>query len=134
MAMTKCRECGKDVSTEAKVCPHCGVEKPRHRFCCPCTSKEKGSGVGVVGGLFILFFSWFLFSKCTSSESTEDKAQAEAECRQDLQCWGDKNSLAASMKCDQEIERLAKTVSNGLTKLLNQNLAITAGWIRMQEL
>ncbi|MDA1380624.1 hypothetical protein PCI56_13705 [Plesiomonas shigelloides subsp. oncorhynchi] len=25
-----------------------------------------------------------------------------------MQCWGDKNSLAASMKCDQEIERLAK--------------------------
>lgn len=25
MAMTTCRECGKDVSTEALVCPHCGA-------------------------------------------------------------------------------------------------------------
>jgi hypothetical protein len=28
MAIVKCRECGKDVSTEAKSCPHCGVAKP----------------------------------------------------------------------------------------------------------
>ena len=25
MAMTKCRECGKDVSTEVQACPHCGA-------------------------------------------------------------------------------------------------------------
>ena len=28
MAMSKCRECGKAVSTLAKTCPHCGVPKP----------------------------------------------------------------------------------------------------------
>lgn len=28
MAMGKCRECGKEVSSEAKACPHCGVSKP----------------------------------------------------------------------------------------------------------
>lgn len=28
MAMATCRECGKDVSTEAKACPHCGAPKP----------------------------------------------------------------------------------------------------------
>ena len=28
MAMSKCRECGKAVSTHAKTCPHCGVPKP----------------------------------------------------------------------------------------------------------
>ena len=28
MALTKCRECGKEVSTEAKACPHCGASKP----------------------------------------------------------------------------------------------------------
>lgn len=25
MAMTKCKECGKDISTTAKTCPHCGA-------------------------------------------------------------------------------------------------------------
>jgi len=26
MALTKCRECGKEISTEAKACPHCGAK------------------------------------------------------------------------------------------------------------
>lgn len=25
MAMTKCKECGKEISTTAKTCPHCGA-------------------------------------------------------------------------------------------------------------
>jgi len=28
MALTQCRECGKQISDAAKVCPHCGVPKP----------------------------------------------------------------------------------------------------------
>lgn len=28
MALTKCRECGKEISTEAKACPHCGAKPP----------------------------------------------------------------------------------------------------------
>ena len=28
MALKPCRECGEQVSTEAKTCPHCGVKRP----------------------------------------------------------------------------------------------------------
>lgn len=28
MAIVRCRECGKEVSTEAAICPHCGVRDP----------------------------------------------------------------------------------------------------------
>lgn len=28
MALTKCAECGKEISTDAKTCPHCGTTKP----------------------------------------------------------------------------------------------------------
>lgn len=28
MAMTRCRECGENVSTEAAACPHCGATNP----------------------------------------------------------------------------------------------------------
>ena len=28
MALRPCRECGKEVSTEAATCPHCGVQRP----------------------------------------------------------------------------------------------------------
>lgn len=28
MPMTKCRECGKDISSTADNCPHCGAQMP----------------------------------------------------------------------------------------------------------
>ena len=28
MAITKCRQCRQDVSTEAQTCPHCGTASP----------------------------------------------------------------------------------------------------------
>lgn len=45
MAMTTCKECGKQVSTEAKACPHCGTSAP---------AKKKGKG-GIGKWLLIVF-------------------------------------------------------------------------------
>ena len=28
MALTNCKECKKEVSTEAKTCPYCGIDNP----------------------------------------------------------------------------------------------------------
>lgn len=40
MPLKPCRECKKDVSTEAKSCPHCGATKPTK------ASRQVGAGVG----------------------------------------------------------------------------------------
>lgn len=44
MALLKCKDCGKDVSTEADACPHCGrpknVEEVGVPKCPTCSSKE----------------------------------------------------------------------------------------------
>jgi DNA-directed RNA polymerase subunit RPC12/RpoP len=32
MALTKCKECGKEVSTTAKKCPHCGYDFESRRM------------------------------------------------------------------------------------------------------
>ena len=45
MAMTTCKECGKQVSTEAKTCPHCGTSAP---------AKKKAKG-GIGKWLLIVF-------------------------------------------------------------------------------
>jgi hypothetical protein len=64
----------------------------------------------------------FLFAigafKSGGSGTTEDPgaaaeravadAKKEAECRQDLQCWGDKHLIAAGVWCRDKIEKLAK--------------------------
>src|SRR5690349_17714325 len=31
MALKPCKECGREVSTDARACPHCGKEKPTAR-------------------------------------------------------------------------------------------------------
>jgi len=53
MAIMKCRECERDVSSEAKVCPHCGAKKPGWRFNAP-----RAMVVALVMGLG----GWFFFN------------------------------------------------------------------------
>lgn len=47
MALGKCRECGTEVSSEAKVCPKCGIAKP---------AKRKSQLLKVIGWIFGLSF------------------------------------------------------------------------------
>ena len=47
MALKSCRECGKEVSTEAKTCPHCGVANPAPGL-------RVGASAGAIGCLGIL--------------------------------------------------------------------------------
>ncbi|WP_292839340.1 zinc ribbon domain-containing protein [Methylotenera sp.] len=73
MALVKCHECGKDVSTEAKVCPSCGakVVKPKEPKK-PMSPIIKYSLLGVVGFIFI---NTYLQSQ--SPEDVEAKANHE---------------------------------------------------------
>lgn len=61
MAMGKCRECGKEVSSEAKACPHCGAAKP---------IKQTSRTTIVIGGLFALI----VFSMVSQSVKKSDPA------------------------------------------------------------
>ena len=63
MAMTKCKECGKQVSTEAKTCPHCGAAAP--------TKKAKG---GLGKWLLIVF----AIGVVVAVLPRQDKAKASA--------------------------------------------------------
>lgn len=110
MALTKCKECRKEVSTKAKTCPHCGTSSP---------------GVGTkelaVGLFAIAVVAALGFSACSSGDdpdanaqgqpdeqNTEQAAAQAAECRQDIQCWGQKHWAGATNRCQGAIERQAK--------------------------
>jgi len=102
MAMTKCKECGQDVSTKAKTCPNCGVRDPA------LGTKEMLSGclLLVLIGVGVV---WFLASGGDESATTESSPATvpDAECKKDLACWGEKHLTRASVKCDEFVERLA---------------------------
>lgn len=61
MALKKCKECGKDVSSSAKTCPHCGIKNPG------VAAKTK-----VVGILTLLFMGW-LVTQCSSGNDSNNK-------------------------------------------------------------
>jgi hypothetical protein len=57
MALAKCRECGKQVSSEASKCPHCGISNP-----CP----ELATGIVCLIAFAIVGF-WFFSGECRDS-------------------------------------------------------------------
>lgn len=62
MALVKCEECGKEISTDVKACPHCGKRRP-----------SKDVGIGVIA-LAFLGMIWFLYHEFGDSTETASAA------------------------------------------------------------
>ena len=68
MALKACKECGKEVSSQAKACPHCGAPPPR------------GSGFGwVLLVLLVLIPSYFVFVDPLINPPSTDSANSPTE-------------------------------------------------------
>ena len=103
MALGKCKECDTEVSTAAKICPKCGVDKP-----VPANPKEVM--VGCLSIIGVIAIAIFLLSQCSPGDGKQaSKKSVEEKCAEDdLQCLGNKGIVAAGIYCPKEIERLAK--------------------------
>lgn len=80
MAMTKCKECGKEVSSTAEMCPHCG-HKPK-----------RTSGCAMIAAVFIaVVVVVSVVARCSGSDSTPTTAStpapAVAQPRDDLEVF-----------------------------------------------
>lgn len=99
MALTKCKECKKEVSSSAKTCPHCGVKDPA------IGAKQKLGGCLVL--IVIFFLIWAFVGK--DSDDEEKTAATPKECSNtDTQCNFDKYMVDAITKCKPLVERAAK--------------------------
>jgi DNA-directed RNA polymerase subunit RPC12/RpoP len=100
MALIQCHECHQAVSTESPRCPHCGAKV---------INPEKLRAYGLVFVFFLIILGWGFWpdSDKTKAEKAAKEAAAEAACRADLKCWGDKNSATADVYCQEPIERTA---------------------------
>ena len=97
MALTKCKECKKEVSTTAKTCPHCGVKDPGFG------AKQK------LGGCLILIVIVAAVMYFIGSRDDKETASAPKTCSNtDTQCNYDQNLVDAVTKCKPLIERSAK--------------------------
>jgi len=102
MALIKCRECGKEISTEAAACPSCGAP--------PAVTAKVQKKSSALGWIIMLGITVGGMAMCSSGGNKSNKAEpAVAECaKDDLQCLGDKAVVAAGVYCKDPIERLAK--------------------------
>ena len=75
MALANCSECGKEVSTEAKACPHCGAKQPQRTFV--------GFLVIAIPTLIALFvvFSWVIVTVFPVSKESKMPSEAKLQCR-----------------------------------------------------
>lgn len=86
MALIKCRECGKKVSTQAVSCPHCGakqvVETENEVKSKPAKARWSAIGIGLVGFLFLFGIMSSLIGKrgSTSPVVTAAAVSSSAKC------------------------------------------------------
>ncbi len=123
MALTNCKECKKEVSTSAKVCPHCGVKDPGVTL-----ALKVGSTIFFIVVIWIIVAVMFggddkqkadtVAVKTAPAKTPEQIAAELAACKADIQCWGDKYNVEADIQCDEYIERLA-----------NYSFEWTDGWM-----
>lgn len=68
MAITKCKECGKDISNKAEHCPHCGVP----------INTRSNIGCGTIAG-FVILLLIIIGSATSIYDSTKPKPVKTAE-------------------------------------------------------
>jgi len=69
MALTKCKECGKEISTTAKACPSCGAAPPQK-------TKLSTWIVGLLGA-YIIYHVFFGLMNLSTSLTAEPAVQAQ---------------------------------------------------------
>lgn len=69
MALTKCIECGAEISTDAKVCPSCGTSKPH---------KTNYKKMLIIGGIILVLFTVWDISKRSNSADNTDLSEPSA--------------------------------------------------------
>ena len=77
MAMIQCRECERPVSSKAKACPLCGIEKPDQA---QINRENRGRAFGVVlaivGGIFLVYMIQNFFDMLQTAGKPKHSIQA----------------------------------------------------------
>ena len=105
MAIIKCRECHKEVSTKADVCPHCGAPQ----------KKQKRKPIGCGAGILIIFLIVFLasqISQCNSEHRERQQAKDQARAQQEKQEKIDQQRSAFELQVDKHYSNLVEAYNN----------------------
>lgn len=85
MSMTRCRECGKEVSSSATKCPHCGCKNPG-------LSQNANSIIFLIALVIAVIVGVYMFSNLRSCQQElgragEDFEKASQELEKSIDEW-----------------------------------------------
>jgi uncharacterized membrane protein YvbJ len=93
MALIKCTECGKDVSSEAKTCPHCGFLIQQPQPLAPDSNKEltnknqkKQGCLGLVVLFVVIFILVLIFDYDSDNEAAKNFAENYSDKQMNEKC------------------------------------------------
>jgi len=118
MALTNCKECKKEVSTEAKTCPYCGIDYPGVSN--PEVIDNKNRRVGVVVMALLVFLSIYIFTRHerVDSQYTEVAGISENKKADVAKVVRSDNAVQSSLEQPKIIEAPAKEASTPLEQSL----------------
>ncbi len=134
MALTKCKECGKEVSSLADICPHCGIKEPG---VIAASNLPEGTIIGTevvqpksfgcftssiiitIGSAFIIALIANFNGNSSQSDSNNGSVakskHSSDNCRNDLKCLAKENIVDAAIDCRIHIEKLSQFSSRWTT-------------------
>jgi len=104
MALTKCKECGKEVSTKAKECPSCGA---------PVKSSSSVGCLTIIAIIFVIGMIGSLFDNDKSYKSTKTQTSAP---KSDLEKYG--HSVATSTGGEIKLVSVKQTTKSPLNAFI----------------
>ena len=128
MAMTKCVECGKEISTSASVCPHCGKKAPTMTL----TSK-------VIWAALIIFFAFtgyeyftdhFAGSSSISSSSESPSLERSVSSKSPIQSRTSESSRSRETRVRSEATSVTWRAENVHMEKTHSNAWCVKGSIR----
>lgn len=104
MALGKCRECGAEISTEAKTCPKCGVSKPVK------PAKRSSRGALIVFGVFlvVLYIAMSPVREMKKQEAEQEAARVKQEAARVASLTPEQRGAEAKAKAEREKAEAAR--------------------------
>jgi len=105
MALKKCKECGKEVSTKADLCPHCGA-------------KQKRKGIGCGGVLLILIVIGFIGFIVSQFSEYKQKAEESKQAIQKEEVRKQEKEKQQNEKTQNEKKAFEESMENHYAELV----------------
>ena len=118
MALKKCKECGKEISTDVKVCPNCGKRQKR---------KTIGCG-GCLFTIIVLFIISTIIMVNTSKKTTKSKSETD-KTRQTI----DGKLTKIDLSKFKSVGYYKKKLSSGSYKRVFSVYVSEVNWAKMEE-